>query len=110
MQGATDGGKYVEAMRTRASLPCHCGLCGAFTERPEFHHEKYRPERGLFLCHACHHKAHFTPWHLSDAQKEKLLFYRHGAAAFSERRGRPDAWRAELKGYHAPGRHVPGPP
>ena len=55
-----------------------CELCGRRVDKLERHHESYRPERTIYICHRCHHKLHFLPWQLTDAQKEKLLRTRHG--------------------------------
>lgn len=95
---------YVERLRRSAIKPGTCSFCGSFVEVPEFHHECYRPERGLQLCHKCHHKAHFLPYQLSIQEKEKLLFHRLGPLEFNRRRAKPTDWARELSKYIAPGR------
>jgi len=67
---------YVERLRRSGMKTGNCELCGRFTDALEFHHESYRPERGLYLCHNCHHKAHWYPWKLKEHQKKKLLLIR----------------------------------
>ena len=95
---------YVERLRRSAIRPGVCEFCGHFEMVPEFHHECYNPERGLLLCHKHHHRVHFLPYQLSVQEKEKLLFYRHGAQEFNKRRANPTAWQRELSKYIAPGR------
>jgi hypothetical protein len=104
MQGATDGGKHIEAMRTGHMRRGRCALCRSFVEHLEGHHEKYRPERKIYLCHFCHHRVHFRPYHLSDREKEQLLRCRHGDEKFYAFRGKPRVMALMRKTYIAPGR------
>jgi len=69
---------YIEKLRTEHMKSGHCELCGRWTDILERHHEQYRPERTIYICHNCHHKCHFFPWQLSTQAKEKLLTRRHG--------------------------------
>jgi hypothetical protein len=108
MQGATDGGKHIEAMRTehmkRGQCPFwrYCGNSGKVLL--EFHHESYHPERGIRVCHRCHHRIHFRPYNLSDAEKEILLRKRHGDEKFWALKRFPRRMALMRKLYVAPGR------
>ena len=104
MHGATDGGAYIEALRTEHMKSGSCELCGAFSQPLERHHEKYSPERCIFLCHACHHRAHFRPYHLTDAEKVKLLETRHGSHQWQAFERKPHLAQLLVKEYIAPGR------
>lgn len=108
MQGFTDGGKHIEAMRTGRMKRGYCQLkatgCTGFCEVLERHHEKYSLERTIYLCHHCHHLAHFRPWQLTDGQKEQLLQVRHGAQRWLALSKKPRVKALLLKNYVAPGR------
>jgi len=67
---------YVEWLRRSGMKTGNCELCGRFTDALEFHHESYRPERGLYLCHNCHHKVHWYSYLLTPIQKKRLLTIR----------------------------------
>lgn len=67
---------YVERMRRSGMKTGNCQLCHTFSDALEFHHESYRPEKGLYLCHHCHHKVHWYPYQLKSHQKKKLLTIR----------------------------------
>ena len=97
---------YCEKLRMSAVRPGTCAICGSWEQRPEFHHESYRPERGILLCHACHQRAHFRPWQLDTREKEKLLLCRLGAAEYNRLRQDPGVWEREISGYCAPGRRA----
>ena len=104
MAGATDGGKHIEAMRTSHMKRGRCALCKKWNSTLEGHHEKYRPERKIYLCHNCHHRVHFRPYHLSDRDKDELLKTRHGDPEFYAFKKRPGAMALMRKTYIAPGR------
>ena len=108
MKGSTDGGKHIEAMRTGRMKMGRCELratgCRSGLDRLEKHHEKYRPERCIYVCHHCHHLLHFRPWQLTDAQKKQLLAVRHGAPMMRAFSGKPRVLETMLKQYVAPGR------
>lgn len=55
-----------------------CGLCNKSVQKLERHHESYRPENCIYLCHECHHRVHFLPWQLDLNQKRKLILTRIG--------------------------------
>lgn len=57
-----------------------CALCSKLVEKLEAHHVCYSPEKTIKLCHNCHHKVHFWPQRLSDAEKLKLLSLRFSPA------------------------------
>jgi len=69
---------YLERLRTEYMTSGRCDMCGNFSKPLERHHESYKPERTMNLCHKCHFKTHFLPWELTDSAKEKLLRARHG--------------------------------
>ncbi len=108
MQGATDGGKHIEAMRTEHMKRGFCQIkatgCTGFCEVLERCHEKYKPERFLYACHHCHHLTHFRPWLLTDKQKEMLLQVRHGPKMWLALSKKPRVKALLLKNYIAPGR------
>jgi hypothetical protein len=104
MRGATDGGAHIEAMRTGRMRRGRCQLCGHGTERLERHHELYRPEHVIDLCHACHHRVHFRPYHLNDREKEKLLRCRHGDEKYRALAAKPRVFEMLKRRYVAPGR------
>jgi len=104
MKGATDGGAHIEAMRTEHMRRGRCALCGKLVEHLERHHEKYRPEHVISLCHHCHHRVHFRPYHLSDEEKEKLLRCRYGDEQYRAFALKPRVFAMLKKRYVAPGR------
>jgi len=104
MQGATDDGKHIEAMRQGHMRRGRCSLCNKYVDHLEGHHELYRPEHKIPLCHHCHHRVHFRPYHLSDREKEKLLRCRLGDERYKAYRLKPRLWGMRLKKYVAPGR------
>jgi len=65
--------EYLEKLRTENMKKGFCQLCGSSQKILERHHEKYEPERTIFICHKCHHKLHFLPNQLPERHKEKLL-------------------------------------
>ena len=69
---------YLERLRTGNMKSGYCDMCKTRVSVLERHHESYKPERTIFLCHKCHHKTHFLPWQLTAQAKEKLLQVRHG--------------------------------
>ena len=108
MQGASDGGKHIEGMRTGKMKFGYCELksngCLGFCKVLERHHEKYRPERCIYLCHKCHHKVHFRPYQLTDREKNRLLEVRHGSKQWSAFTRKPNLMYRLLKNYIGPGR------
>jgi len=88
--------EYLEKLRTSRMKSGHCALCGKHVDVLERHHESYRPEKTIDICHHCHHKLHFLPWELPDNHKEKLLKVRFG----NER----EITESMLNSYVAPGR------
>lgn len=108
MIGANDGGKYIEALRTEHMKKGMCGLratgCEGYSERLEFHHESYNPERGIYVCHHCHHLAHFRPYHLTGRQKEKLLRVRYGDRRFYDLAAKKGWLEKARIGFVPPGR------
>lgn len=104
MQGATDGGKHIEALRTEHMSCGPCQLCRKWQDHLERHHESYNPERVIFLCHHCHHRAHFRPYHLSDKEKEKLLQVRHGPLQWTKFAAKQRLREKLINDYIAPGR------
>jgi len=104
MQGATDDGKHIEALRTEHMRRGRCALCKKYVEHLEGHHEKYRPERKIDLCHHCHHRVHFRPYHLTDREKDLLLRCRHGDSRFWIFKSKPRVMGLMRKTYIAPGR------
>ncbi len=108
MQGATDGGKHIEAMRTEHMKSGFCRLkatgCQGFCKVLEKHHESYKPERTIYLCHHCHHLVHFRPYQLTDQQKGKLLCLRHGPSLWLAFSKKPRVAEMMRKNYVAPGR------
>lgn len=108
MQGASDGGKYIEALRTEHMKPGRCELratgCEGYSKRLERHHEKYSPERCIYVCHHCHHLLHFRPYQLTEQQKKKLLETRHGSKQWSAFTRKPNLMHKLVRNYVAPGR------
>jgi hypothetical protein len=108
MRGAWDGGAHIEGMRTEHMKSGNCQLhaegCEGFSRRLEFHHESYAPERGLHVCHHCHHVLHFRPYDLTREQKVKLLSMRHEPARFAMILERQELVEAMIREYVAPGR------
>lgn len=108
MKGATDGGKHIEGMRQSGMKAGRCELqatgCEHYSMHLEFHHEKYKPERGIYVCHHCHHLAHFRPWSLTIHQKNILIRARHGDVAWGALQRRPRVVEMMRKNYVAPGR------
>jgi hypothetical protein len=108
MKGATDGGAHIEAMRTehmrrgRCAFWKYCGNSGKVLL--EFHHELYRPEHGIYLCHKCHHRVHFRPYNLSDREKEILLHCRIGDEKYKALCRKPRLFEMLKRRYVAPGR------
>lgn len=95
---------YVERLRTEHMKAGRCELCGDMQKVLERHHEKYQPERCIFLCHDCHHRTHFRPYHLSEREKVKLLETRHGSTQWSAFTRKPNLMQKLVQGYIAPGR------
>lgn len=108
LAGSTDGGAHIMAMQNSNKSTGFCMLCRkacfGSPEKLERHHEKYSPERCIFLCHQCHHRAHFMPWLLPNIHKEKLLRCRHGDAEFSFFEQTPRRLDLMMRQYVAPGR------
>jgi len=108
MEGATDGGAYIEALRSDRMKAGHCELqadgCQRFARHLEFHHVSYSPERGLHLCHHCHHLVHFMPWLLTDRQKDVMLAMKHGPVQWLEIIKKPETLAGLRKNFIAPGR------
>ena len=104
MKGATDGGRHIEALRTSRMRKGRCKLCGRGTQLLERHHESYRPEHVIELCHDCHHRVHFRPYHLNDNEKEKLLRCRHGDEEYRALAAKPRLFTLLKRRYVAPGR------
>jgi hypothetical protein len=111
MKGTTDGGRHIEGMRTSRMKSGHCQLratgCQGYCKVLERHHEKYRPESVIYVCHHCHHLLHFRPYHLTGQQKEKLLQVRHGPVLWASYSRRPRVKEKLLRAYIAPGRRKP---
>lgn len=93
-----DDRPYVERLRTDTMKKGRCELCNSYEQRLEGHHEKYRPERKIYVCHKCHHKLHFLPWQLPGHYKVKLLQCRHGFGV--------TITDEMIKAYVAPGRRA----
>ena len=106
MIGSTDGGKHIEGMRTGRMKNGNCSLCGKYSAPLERHHEKYKPERCIYLCHHCHHRAHFRPYHLTDREKDKLLAVRYGASQWIAIRRKKNLYQRVMANYVAPGRRA----
>ena len=108
MQGATDGGKHIEGMRTGRMKSGYCELkatgCQGFCKVLEKCHEKYRPERFYYGCHHCHHLTHFRPWLLTERQKEFLLQVRLGPRQWLAYSKKPMMREKLIGDYVAPGR------
>lgn len=108
MKGSWDEGKHIEGMRQSGMTPGGCEIratgCIGFTKLREFHHECYKPERGLYGCHHCHHLVHFRPWLLTKLQKLKLLRARHGDVGWGALQKRQNVIDGMVKRYVAPGR------
>jgi len=69
---------WIEQMRRKAMKSGNCALCGKHSDSLEFHHENYNPERGVYICHDCHHKIHFNHYNLTNQQTKKLILTRIG--------------------------------
>ena len=67
---------YVERLRRSGMKSGSCALCSKFEDALEYHHESYKPEKGLYLCHHCHHRVHWYPYQLKEHQKKRLLTIR----------------------------------
>lgn len=108
LKGSSDGGAHIEGMRQSGMTPGGCELratgCTGFSRLREFHHESYRPERGIYVCHHCHHLTHFRPWSLTRLQKMKLLMARHGDVGWGAFQKKPKLIEGMLQRYVAPGR------
>jgi len=108
MKGATDGGAHIEGMRTGRMKAGFCQLradgCQGYSRPLERHHEKYRPERCIYVCHHCHHLLHFRPYFLTAQQKEKLLMVRHTPGQWLKISEKPRVKEQLLRCYIAPGR------
>ena len=108
MIGATDGGAYIEALRTGRMKPGRCEIqadgCEGCVKHLEFHHENYDPARGLWGCHHCHNLAHFRPWLLTREQKIRLLAVRFGPLAWGAMQKSPALVDRLVLAYVAPGR------
>lgn len=53
-----------------------CSFCSKMVEKLEAHHVCYDPEKTIKLCHHCHHRVHYWPQRLSEAEITKLLVKR----------------------------------
>ena len=71
---------YIERLRTEHMKGGKCEICKKTFPILERHHESYRPEHTIMLCHKCHFKCHFMPYNLTDKIKERLLRVRLGFA------------------------------
>ena len=69
---------YLEKLRKEKMKGGRCEICFVWENNLEAHHENYKPERTIYLCHKCHHKVHFLPWQLTEYTRKKLLKIRHG--------------------------------
>lgn len=66
----------------RCEMPSHKGL--RLVDKLEIHHLSYDPEITIKLCHFCHHKIHFWPQRLEEADKLKLLIKRFNSKSAVE--------------------------
>jgi len=81
----------IEQMRRRALKGGPCATCGKSEATLEAHHENYRPDSLVWLCHRCHHARHYYP--------QALPFHARMVLARARARAKPSMTPEDVQQY-----------